>query len=290
MNIDIEKLKKIYNLLYQKPTIRRVIHDETQKVKSNLLTDLTCGLEKINNNKHYNVYVQKYYDPTKIRTIILDFDGSKSKEDVKNVSNLLEDKDIMHLIVDSTNKGYHIYIILPKYLNFQLNPSRNLNNKVFTNFIINLIGDYKSLDKTNYGLFSNIRQIGSVHPKTGKIIRVKYAYTPYLNEDLKINDIYYNKIDIIYEPFKKSLSFLKYKNYIDNAIKHRDKYVSYSNNYLDLRTLFNGKSYDGGKSIWCKCHWHSDNKPSLHVYEKAAYCQVCGQISFDMIKKEFNLR
>ena len=289
MSVNIDKLRKIYKITYQSPTMRRVIDTNTYKVKSALLTDLTGGLEKINKSKHYNVFVEKYYDPTRVRTIILDFDGNKAKEDVKIASDLLESKDIMHLIVDSTNKGYHIYIILPKYINFQLEPSRNFNNKIFTNFIINLIGDYKTLDKSNYGLYSNIRQIGSVHPKTGKIVRVKYAYAPYINNDLKIDYDYYNKSDIIYNAFINSLSFIKYKNLMTNAVKYKTKNNYYSTNHIDLRTLFNGKSYDGGRSKWCKCHWHNDDKPSLRVYEKVAYCKVCGMIPFEDIKKEFNL-
>lgn len=296
MSVDIEKLKQIYNLLYQKPTIRRIIHSDTHKVKSALLTDLTCGLEKINNNGHYNVYVEKYHDPTNIRTIILDYDGNNAKYDVKMTSSYLKHQSLMHLIVNSTNKGYHIYIILPKFINFQLSASRNFNNKVFTNFILNLVGNRKSLDTVNYGLYSNIRQIGSVHPKTGEILRVEDAYVPYITDDLKIKPEYYSN-DItndayysIYDAFKQSLSFIKYKNLIDSAIKYRDRYKKFNDSHVDLRTLFNGKSYDGGKSIWCKCHWHSDNKPSLHVYEKVAYCQVCGEIPFDKIKSEFNLR
>lgn len=289
MSVNIDKLRKIYKITYQTPTMRRVIDINTHEVKSAILSDLTCKLLDINKAKHYNVYVEKYYDPTRIRTIILDFDGNKSKEDVKEVSDLLEDKDIMHLIVDSTNKGYHIYIILPKLINFQLNRNRRFNNKIFTNFIINLIGDYDTLDKANYGLYSNIRQIGSVHPKTGKTVRVKYAYAPYITNDLKIESQYYNNDTEVYKAFTNSLSFLKYKNKIDNAIKNRSKNRYYMSNVVDLRTLFNGKSYDGGKSKWCHCRWHNDDKPSLRVYEKVAYCKVCGLIPFSEIKREFGL-
>ena len=74
-----------------------------------------------------------------------------------------------------------------------------------------------------------------------------------------------------------------------DAVKYKTKNNYYTTNHVDLRTLFSGKSYDGGKSKWCKCHWHNDDKPSLRVYEKVAYCKVCGLIPFEDIKKEFNL-
>lgn len=289
-DVDLAKLRKIYRLLYQQPTMRRVVDVESGKVYSKVLNDLTCRLDKMNNEGHYNVYVEKYYDKTRIKTIILDYDGENARKDIYSASNLLSLHNIMHLIINSTNKGYHLYILLPKPLNFQLSKSRRFNNKVFTNFIINLVGDCETLDKSNYGLFSNIRQIGSVHPKTGEVLRVEYAFAPFVTEEIKIRPYYYmENNDYFYNAFVKSIDFIKYENKMNSIISAKFKATKYTNGVVDLRDLFDGVSYDGGKSKWCKCHWHDDEKPSLRVYEKVAYCTVCGMIPFKDIKEEFNI-
>lgn len=289
--MDIEKLNMIHKLLYQLPTNRKVINSNDGNVIINETTNnLSCGLEKINNKKCYNVYVEKYHDKTMIKTLILDFDGDKSKDDVYKASELLSKNNIMNVIVNSTNKGYHLYVLLPKPINFLLTKNKNTNDKIFKNFILNLIGDYNTLDKVNYGLYSNIRLIGSIHPKTNKVLKIEYAYTPYLNNNLKVDYKYY-KINNEYfnKSFIKSLSFLEYNKKINNIIKNKYKINNYSKSPVDLREYFNGKSYDGGRSKWCVCPFHDDNHASLHVYEKVAYCEVCGSIPFEDIKKEFNL-
>lgn len=290
--VNIDNLKKIYKLCYQRPTMRRVIHNDTGKVySSKVLNDLTCGLLKGNKSGHYNFYVEKYYDKTHISCVILDYDGETAYQDIYNASILLANNKIMHFIVNSTNKGYHLYIILPKPVNFQLSSSKRVNNKIFVDFIINLVGDSPALDKANYGLFSNIRQLGSVHPKTGKVVRVEYAYAPFVDTNsLRIKTDYYNTHnDYFNRALLKSLLPLIYKDKINKIIKSRRKVTRYSNSAVDLRELFDGKSYDGGRTKWAKCRWHNDDKPSLHIYEKVAYCEVCGLIPFEDIKKEFNI-
>lgn len=290
--MNYEKLEKICKLLYQTPTTRIIINSETNEVYKNQLTNnLICGLEKINKVGKYNVYVRKYQDITNIRTIILDFDNNNAYDDVYNASALLEKHKIMNLVVNSTNKGYHLYILLPKPLNFCLTGNKNMNNKIFTDFIINLIGDSESLDKANYGLYSNIRMIGSTHPKTRKVLLCTYAYAPFVYEDtLKVKPEYYmNKNHYFYDSFVKSLSYLNNVERINNTIKTRSRKVRYTNNAIDLRELFDGKSFDNGKSLWTKCPWHNDTHPSLHVYEKVLFCSVCGQIPFKKIKEHFNL-
>ncbi len=290
--MDIDKLRQIHRLLYQIPTTRRIINSKTGEVfKNNLEYDLCCGLEKINSFNKYNVYVEKYHDLTRIRTIILDFDGDNAYQDVYKASKLLQDYDIMNLVVNSTNKGYHLYIILPKPLNLLLTLNKSMNNEVFIKFIINLIGDYKSLDKVNYGLYSNIRLVGSVHPKTGEVLRIEYAFAPFLDENtLKINPNYYiDKNEHFYNSFINSLSYLSNMEKINNIIKSRSKYSNFGKAAVDLRQYFDGKSFDGGRSKWCVCPFHDDKHASLHVYEKIAICEVCGRIDFEDIKKHFNI-
>lgn len=290
--MDIGKLRQIHRLLYQTPTTRRIINSKTGEVfKNNLEYDLCCGLEKVNSFNKYNVYVEKYHDLTRIRTVILDFDGDNAYQDVYKASKLLQDYDIMNLVVNSTNKGYHLYIILPKPLNLLLTPNKSMNNEVFIKFIINLIGDYKSLDKVNYGLYSNIRLVGSVHPKTGEVLRIEYAFAPFLDENtLKINPNYYiDKNEYFYNSFINSLSYLSNMEKINNIIKSRSKYSNFGKAVVDLRQYFDGKSFDGGRSKWCVCPFHNDKHASLHVYEKIAICEVCGRIDFEDIKKHFNI-
>lgn len=289
--MDFDVLRKIYRLLYQQPTIRTVVSTDGSVVSHTIVSNLICGLEQGNSEGCYNFYIKKYHDIGNIRCIILDFDGVNAKSDVMEASTLLEFNKIMHVVVDSTNKGYHLYIILPEILNMMLFKDKNLNNKVFTNLVINLVGDYESLDKANYGLFSRIRQIGSVHPKSNKVVSVIYAYTPFMDFDtFRVKVDYYNSTnDYFNRALHNSVKFLSYIDEMNNIIKSRGCGFRINNNYIDLRDLFDGKSYDGGKSKWCKCPFHDDNKPSLHVYEKACFCEVCGEIKFDKIKKEFNL-
>lgn len=278
----------IYKEIYQSPTMRTIVNTNGDVLLNKLVYDLTCGITECEKKypNQLNFYVEKYYDKTRIKCIILDFDGNNAYQDIMGIALHLKNKGVHHYVVDSTNKGYHLYILLPKPLNFILTENKRTNNQIFVRFVLELIdGDRPSLDKSNYGLFTRIRQLGSTHPKTGKKVDIVIGFKNYA-----IEKYYYNSMVNYYiiECFEKAIAPLKYKEKINNAIKKRSKYNSYES-HVDLRTLFDGKSFDGGKSKWCKCRWHNDNKPSLHVYEKVAYCQVCGLIPFTEIKKEFNL-
>ena len=91
----------------------------------------------------------------------------------------------------------------------------------------------------------------------------------------------------VYSKLKEVLDEI---NLIDTETSEFKVGVNAISSYLSKGLEFDGVIVaDGGKSKWCKCHWHDDEKPSLRVYEKVAYCTVCGMIPFKDIKKEFNI-
>ena len=102
-----------------------------------------------------------------------------------------------------------------------------------------MIGDYESLDKVNYGLYSNIRLVGSVHPKTGEVLRIEYAFAPFLDGNtLKINPNYYmDKNEYFYNSFIDSLSYLNKMEKMNNIIKSRSKYSNFTKSSLKLLRL-----------------------------------------------------
>lgn len=272
---------KYYDKLYSDGAVVRFVNDSTGKTK-------TC---KYHNNKYFynvliknvfikniNSYIEKYPNENKVDKIILDFDGDdkvKVYDEVMSCCKYLKDNDISYFVEDSTNKGYHLFILLFNKFNFNLSNNFSVNNKLFKCFINNLLNnkEYKYIDKVNMGLRTNIRLFGSVHPKTNK--RVDKVTWFCGNYNKFVIDCYNKACDMVEE--------IKYNG-------RWRKIVNYDNSYVDLRELpWDNIKHTDNNSLWCSCHWHKDNNPSLRVYEKSAYCMKCGRISFDKIKDYFNL-
>lgn len=225
-----------------------------------------------------NSYIEKYPDEKHVDRVILDFDGDdydKVYYEVKGVSNSLASKGLTHYIVNSTNKGCHLYIMLPNAYDFCLNNDFKVNNRMFKRFVKELVFvDCDYLDEVNIGLRTNIRMVGSIHPKSGKEVEVMYVY----NGD---DDEGY--CDKCYEIAINSSEEVKYGG-------HWHKIINYDSDIIDLRTLpWDGKK-ETGASVWAICPWHNDSHPSLRVYEKRAYCQRCGPISFNEICDYFGIK
>lgn len=277
--------KEIFYSLYDERSMVRFINTTTNKTISRRFIKnegFVKLFKKLNQNINYlNSYIEKYPDENQIDKIYLDFDGESSqvKKDVIKVVNLLRDNNIGYFVENSTNKGLHVIIFLNKNYNFKLHKKFQYNNKMFKNFIFNLIGgDYITLDKVNMGMKTNIRMLYSIHSKTNcQVLPVDYW------KPEKTNTKY---IDNCYIEAKNSIPEIKYKGHFKkvNVFEGSNKAP-----LIDLRELPWDIVYNDGRRLWCRCRWHQDNHASLVVYSKAAYCMVDGRIPFDKIKQEFNL-
>ena len=143
-------------------------------------------LERLVENQPTNsdLYITKYGKDGVVWNIILDFDSEDDKEiawnDCLTVSKFLERKGIDCVIVDSTNKGYHLYVQIPptNFKFFNHNPIEE-PSLFFKYYVIELLqlASFKlnSLDEVNFNasLDGNIRVIGSKHPKTNQVVYIK---------------------------------------------------------------------------------------------------------------------
>lgn len=245
-------------------------------------------------------YITKYPINRVIDTIILDFDHSKRSvayQDVKHAMKHLKKNGLSCMVVDSTNKGFHLYIRFQPYsfnnntilLDFikdkpELdvisldNPARMRD--LFVYFQKNLIGyydyDYKSLDEQNLnaGLGGIIRVPFSIHPGTNKRCEVKINNLKTLQLPTKFQwKSYIIANEMVKEDlFKEALQIRKYeKGKVDGT-----KDIVKDN---DLRTIF--PSIFGGDVrkysdyIYMQCPFHNDKHPSCCVKKEYFYCTSC---------------
>ena len=121
---------------------------------------------------HEDIFVSKYAKNRVVSCIIWDFDSDTRSEAYNEIAICKEKLDNMGfncIIVDSTNKGYHLYIQM------QPLPFDNESFNEFQNLLLNKINtNLKTLDKVNYnaGLGGNIRCINSIHPSTLKKVSI----------------------------------------------------------------------------------------------------------------------
>lgn len=244
-----------------------------------------------------DVFITKYPTDRLIKTIILDFDSKDKSEayyEVLKLYNYLDYHNVKSIIVDSTNKGYHIYIFIPPMDFGAIDEEFNErdNNNLFNEFVKQLINfyefDYKTLDITNThaGLGGNIRLIGSLHPKTQqklKIIKGDFVYDnkDYYNDCLDfINDKYeqaeaYYRLQKIDEYNRNKIMFKNLGNYDgEDIIEKNDLRIIMPN-------LFGGKVNNHGDYIFMQCPYHNDHNPSMLVtkyYFSCASCNTKGNI------------
>lgn len=280
-----EMFDKYYNVLYTEGATVRCVNNTGRKSKTKSFKYHHNNVFKnwlINYSSFDNIdtYIEKYPDESAVDKIILDYDCKEDKgavgKYIMEVSNYLKSLGVSHFIEDSTNKGYHLIIFLGKSYDFTLNKRFKYNNKMFKSFVYRLLWKYTVyLDDVNVGLKTNIRMLGSRHPKTGKCV------SPVLmrNYDYSSHDF----IDDCYQWAMDSVPEIKYHGCWK-------KVVDYKGGYIDLRTLpWDGKFNDNGTSFWTRCPFHDDNKPSLRVYEKSVYCMKCQMITFSEICDYFSI-
>jgi len=226
-----------------------------------------------------NIFITKYPINRKVNMIILDFDSSNvfnAWKEVNILYNYLKSKNINSVIVDSSNKGYHLYIQIPT-LNFFSEDKKYFNN-LFNLFIYNLIEyKYETLDpiNTHAGLNGNIRLINSIHPKTGK--RVEIVKGNFIKNDKKY---YNNTIDFINQKYNEAI---KYQELKKQEIKINIQSIEKSDDIIasnDLRQLFpkifNTSFKRFNDYIVIQCPFHNDNNPSMQVTKDWYYCWGCG--------------
>ena len=250
-----------------------------------------------------DLYITKYSLDGVVWNIILDFDSEDDKmvawNDCLTISKFLERKGIDCVIVDSTNKGYHLYVQIPP-TNFKVFFDEPIEEPslFFKYYVIELLNldsfKLKSLDEVNFNssLDGNIRVIGSTHPKTNQEVYIKQGKFHDINENLDYyeNAMHYHDkiIRVAFNHYKEALEEIETKRLqYSNRLKTEDDLLN-----LDLRDVFQNifnlqKVREYGENIWCNCPFHNDNSPSFCITPTHYFCASCGEKGniFTLIKK-----
>ena len=250
-----------------------------------------------------DLYITKYAKTDIVWNIILDFDSEEDKSvawnDCLTISKFLERKGIDSVIVDSTNKGFHLYVMVPP-TNFRLFNEEPIEEpslffKCYVEELLNLRSfKLTSLDEVNFnaGLDGNIRVIGSIHPKTNQMVYIKRGKFHDITKDLGYyeNAMHYHTqiIRNAFKQYKATLEDIETKRLqYANRLKTEDDLLN-----LDLRDVFQNifslqKVRKYGDTIWCCCPFHNDNSPSFCILPTHYFCASCGEKGniFTLIKK-----
>lgn len=249
-----------------------------------------------------DVFVTKYPSGRLLQYIILDFDSKGDKsislKESKRMMNFFESEGHPCVLVDSTNKGYHLYIKISPFL-FKDKGNRVISDwkQYFEQFVRYMIMRsskkyYTTLDavNTSAGMGGNIRLINSIHPSTGD--RVSIIEGEFNDETLEPTWLQDMAQRVSYE-------FCEVCEMVDRKVIKRTQIVNGSDPIAenDLREIFPQifgeeiKHY-GGYSMMC-CPFHQEKHPSLmitHDWYKCLSCLEKGNI-YTLRKKgllEFN--
>lgn len=250
-----------------------------------------------------DLYITKYSLDGIVWNIILDFDSEDDKSvawnDCLTISKFLERKGIDCVIVDSTNKGYHLYVQIPP-TNFKVFFDEPIEEPslFFKYYVIELLNldsfKLKSLDEVNFNssLDGNIRVISSIHPKTNKVVHIVKGNFHNIEKNLDYyeNAMHYHDkiIRVAFNQYKEALEEIETKRLqYSNRLKTEDDLLN-----LDLRDVFQNifnlqKVREYGENIWCNCPFHNDNSPSFCITPTHYFCASCGEKGniFTLIKK-----
>lgn len=259
-------------------------------------------LERLVENQPVNsdLYITKYGKDGVVWNIILDFDSEDDKElawnDCLTISKFLERKGIECVIVDSTNKGYHLYVQIPP-TNFKLFNCTEIEEPslFFKYYVVELLNlrsfKLKSLDEVNFNasLDGNIRVIGSKHSKTNQVVYIKQGKF-HEDDDYYDNAMHYPTkiIRVAFEKYKEQLEEIETKRLqYQNRLKTEDDLLS-----LDLRDVFRNifnlqKVREYGENLWCCCPFHQERNASFCITPSHYFCASCGEKGniFTLIKK-----
>lgn len=243
---------------------------------------------------YQDIFITKYGSDKVVDTVILDFDSESDKQlaynEVDKLKQYLMDNGLNSIIVDSTNKGYHLYIQIPPK-GFMIGDTERDCNRLFNIFVNELINnrvfDFKYLDGTNTsaGLGGNIRLLESIHPKTGESVRIIKGIFKEMPECYGAGSKGYA---YVYETLEKSYNILEQllvkEQETKKAYAEKVKAAGYGNDFIkdnDLRELmpriFGGehKKYPKGY-VFMTCPFHNDSHPSLLVTKEWFSCNGCG--------------
>ena len=280
--------------------------DRTHRKNARRLRIRNCNqLQTLLDNQAPNTdyYITKYAKSDVVWNIILDFDCEKDKKvaytDCLTLRGFLNRKGINAVIVDSTNKGYHLYIEIPP-TNFREFAMSEIEEPslFFKHYVSELcqLGafKFKSLDEVNYNasLDGNIRLIGSRHPKTDKEVYIKLGEFTDITENPKYYEEamrFHTKVyEVAFKNYKRELDDIETKRLqYSNRLKTEDDLLS-----LDLRDVFKSifhleKVREYGDVIWACCPFHNDSNPSFCITPTHYFCSSCGEKGniFTLIKK-----
>lgn len=207
----------------------------------------------------------------------------------------MRNRGLNSVIVSSTNKGYHFYIQIPTVcFDYEhLGLDRTERNKLFVMFTENLVkaNEFKlqNLDPTNThaGLGGNIRLLGSIHPKTNKVVDIVLGEFLDLNDE-QVRESYYDRCShYVRMVYKQTITqYNVTRNYNEKELirkKRKWKMKGWERDPIeenDLRELlpqlYGGTVRKYGGYIFMQCPWHTDRKPSLKVTKRWYYCLGCG--------------
>lgn len=277
----------MYEFLTPKEHLIIVRNRETGYGKNHRLWNMNVIKKILQNQKPYeDVFVTKYPSSHLIRWLILDFDSDDKKKalsEVTRMKNYLNKEGHNTVLVDSTNKGYHLYVQIAPFL-FEDEGNRVLSNwkLYFTKFVEYFVDrssrkEYTTLDyrNTSAGLGGNIRLINSIHPSTQKRVKILEGTFDCVQEPTWLQDkaqrVAYHFCDIADEIAERKLKAIKTR-----VVNGNDPI---ENN--DLREIIPSlfgeelKMYPNGYGMM-RCPFHNDTNPSFFVMQSHFFCASCG--------------
>lgn len=236
-----------------------------------------------------DVFVSKYPKSRLINTIILDFDSENKEDcynDVMSIKNALTEDGHNCVVVDSTNKGYHLYIQIAPFLfkdtDIRWNNDWDRYFKEFVNYLICHISSQKVAQKyltqdavnTNAGMGGNIRLIGSKHPSTNKRVSIIDGEFIDLQKPTKIQDKA-QRIAWNYCAIREKREELLYSK---TRIVDGNDPIESNDLRVILPAIFGEEIHVYKKGYgFMKCPFHNDNNPSLLVTKEYYSCASCGE-------------
>ena len=230
----------------------------------------------------WDIYITKYPKDHCVSCIILDFDDKENPdnalEDVVLMKKFLKRKGLNTVIVQSGRKGYHAYIQIPchNFVGGELAHANAEPNTWFKQYVKQLIGlfdgkYYQTLDEINSsaGLGSNIRLIGSKHPrgKTCEIISGEFQ------ENIEPNQWGWDCFNVskkFAEDEVTKFAEIKELNLDSNDIIAENDLQDVFEEVFGLELKrYNGYSY-------ACCPFHDDKKPSMFLDSQKFSCNSCG--------------
>ena len=233
-----------------------------------------------------DIYVTKYPNSRLLKYLILDFDSKEDKKislkESNRMYNYFRRNGHPCVLVDSTNKGYHLYIKISPFL-FRDEGNRTMSDwklyfEQFVRYMTRRSSNkpYTTLDmvNTSAGFGGNIRLINSIHPSTGERVHIiKGEFTDDILKPTKLQDmaqrVAYHFCEICENVKQRKPSRTKVVNGLDPI----------ENN--DLREImpriFNEDIKHYGKYSMMCCPFHCEKNPSLMIGKEGYRCLACGE-------------